>query len=83
MFDTTFIIILTVAFVVCLALLYFYLKSKSVSKNKFDEVNNSFLQIQPLLNAEKEKAEGLNKRLFEKKLKSKTIILPLLKSQEN
>ncbi len=71
MFDTTFIIILTVAFVVCLALLYFYLKSKSVSKNKFDEVNNSFLQIQPLLNAEKEKAEGLNKRLFEKEIEIK------------
>jgi len=71
MFDITFIIILSVAFVVCLALLYFYLKSKSVSKSKFDEVNNSLLQIQPLLNAEKEKTEGLNKRLFEKETELK------------
>lgn len=71
MFDITFIIILSVAFVVCLALLYFYLKSKSVSKSKFDEVNNSLLQIQPLLNAEKEKTEGLTKRLFEKETELK------------
>lgn len=71
MFDTTFVIILSVAFVVCLALLYFYLKSKSVSKSKFDEVNNSLLQMQPLLNAEKEKTEGLNKRLLEKETELK------------
>lgn len=71
MFDITFIIILSVAFVVCLALLYFYLKSKSVPKSRFDEVNNSLLQIQPLLNAEKEKTEGLNKRLLEKETELK------------
>ncbi|HQZ78875.1 MAG TPA: DNA recombination protein RmuC [Bacteroidia bacterium] len=71
MFDTTFIIVLSIAFLVCLALLYFYLKSNSVSKSKFDELNNSLLQIQPLLNAEKEKTEGLTKRIIEKELESK------------
>ena len=71
MFDTTFIIVLSIAFLVCLALLYFYLKSNSVSKSKFDELNNSLLQIQPLLNAEKEKTEGLTKRITEKELESK------------
>lgn len=71
MFDTTFIIVLIIAFMVCLALLYFYLKSKSVSKSRFDEVNNSLLQIQPLLNAEKEKTESLNKRLLEKETELK------------
>lgn len=71
MFDTTFIIVLLIAFIVCLALLYFYLKSKSVSKSRFDEVNNSLLQVQPLLNAEKEKTEGLTKRLLEKEIELK------------
>lgn len=71
MFDITFIIVLSIAFLVCLALLYFYLKSNSVSKSKFDELNNSLLQIQPLLNAEKEKTEGLTKRITEKELESK------------
>jgi DNA recombination protein RmuC len=71
MFDTTFIIVLSIAFLVCLALLYFYLKSNSVSKSKFEELNNSLLQIQPLLNAEKEKTEGLTKRITEKELESK------------
>lgn len=71
MFDITFIIVLIIAFVVCLALLYFYLKSRSVSKSKFDEVNNSLLQVQPLLNSEKEKTEGLNKRLLEKETELK------------
>jgi len=71
MFDTTFIIVLIIAFLVCLALLYFYLKSRSLSKSRFDEVNNSLLQIQPLLNAEKEKTEGLNKRLFERETELK------------
>lgn len=56
---------------VCLALLYFYLKSNSVTKSKFDELNNSQLQIQPLLNAEKEKTESLNKRISEKEIESK------------
>ncbi len=56
---------------VCLALLFFYLKSNSVSKSKFDEINNSLLQIQPLLNVEKEKTEGLNKRLSEKETELK------------
>lgn len=72
MFDITFIIILSITFVICLALLYFYLKSKSVSKTKFDEVNNSLLQIQHLLNSEKEKTEELNKRLLEKETELKT-----------
>ena len=71
MFDTTFIIVLSIAFLVCLALLYFYLKSNSVSKSKFDVLNNSLLQIQPLLNAEKEKTEGLTKRITEKEQESK------------
>jgi|GEM_PF-442000 len=71
MVDTTFIIVLSIAFLVCLALLYFYLKSNSVSKSKFEESNNSLLQIQPLLNAEKEKTEGLTKRITEKELESK------------
>jgi DNA recombination protein RmuC len=71
MFDTTFIIVLSVTFLVCLALLYFYLKSNSVSKSKFDELNNSLLQIQPLLNAEKEKTDILNKRISEKEIESK------------
>lgn len=71
MFDTTFIIVLSIAFLVCLALLYFYLKLNSVSKSKFDELNNSSLQTQPLLNAEKEKTDGLAKRITEKELESK------------
>jgi len=71
MFDTTFIIILSVTFLVCLALLYFYLKSNSVSKSKFDELNNSLLQTQPLLNAEKEKTDSLNRRISEKEDESK------------
>jgi len=71
MFDITFIIVLVIAFIVFLALLYFYLKSRSVSKSKFEEVNNSLLQVQPLLNAEKEKTEGLNKRLLEKETELK------------
>ncbi|MEO8821749.1 MAG: DNA recombination protein RmuC [Ginsengibacter sp.] len=71
MFDITFIIVLIVAFIFCLALLYFYLKTKTVSKGKFEEVNNSFQQLQPLLNAEKEKTEALNKRLTEKEFELK------------
>ena len=71
MFDIKFIILLSVAFVVCLALLYFYLKSKNVSKNKFDGLNNSLLQVQPLLNAEKEKVEGLTKKIGEKEIEVK------------
>lgn len=71
MFETTFMIVLIIAFVVCFALLYFYLKSTSVSKSKFDEVNNSLLQMQPLLNAEKEKTDSLNKRLYEKEAELK------------
>lgn len=71
MFDTKFIFVLIITFCVCFALLYFYIKSKSVSKIKFEEINNSLLQIQPLLNAEKEKTDGLNKRISEKELELK------------
>lgn len=71
MFDITFIIVLIIAFLVCLALLYFFLKSNNVSKIKFDELNNQLLQTQPLLNAEKEKTEALSKRVLEKETESK------------
>ncbi len=65
MSEITFIIILSIVFLVFFALLYLYLKSNSVSKSKFDELNNSLLQIQPL-NAEKEKTYIFNKRIAEK-----------------
>jgi DNA recombination protein RmuC len=69
--ETTFIFVLSIAFLVSLALLYFYFQSKNVSKSKFNELNNSLSQVQPLLKAEKEKTEELTKRITEKELEFK------------
>ncbi len=71
MISITPIKILSIAFLVCLLVLYFFLKSNTVSKGKFNEINNSLLQSQLLLNTEKEKANNLNKTISEKETEFK------------
>jgi DNA recombination protein RmuC len=68
MFDTAFVIILSFVFLITIVCVIFYFKANTVSKKKFEALNNSFLQINPLYISEKEKSNELATRISDKEM---------------